>query len=204
VWLILACASPEPDSRRFAAALGHGPEACAAIGDALLRSHCQAANGASCDAIEPGPWRDECFFVDAEATQDPAACPMAGPYAGECFTHLYKVEVGTDLESAEALEQRFIGLGAESWQAPWGWWWRRHHQAAAIVDRGCSDLSPPQERRCVREAIPALRLAFRGALAERPRELCGIELDDLREGPLPWIADPELDAAVLEELRVCP
>ena len=206
MWLILACTPvEESDARRFARLVGDTPEACQALRDPRLRGHCQLANGAACEEVEPGPWQDECRFVAAEQARDPALCALAGAYTEDCFTHLYKAEVGTDLAESEALERSYDALHESHWQAPWGWWWRTHHQAAERVDRRCPGLDAPQTRRCQREAVPALRLAYRTALASRPRELCGVPLEELREGPLPWVADEALDAAVREELAAaCP
>lgn len=204
MWLILACTQPPPsDARAFTEALGGSPADCEVVVDARLRGHCQVANGAPCDSVEPGPWQDECFFVEAEATggdRGVQTCTRAGPYASECLTHLFKAQVGMDLADAEALQIHFDGLGVENWEPPWGWWWRQHHRRQERVDARCPNLDGPQTRRCVREAVPAIRLAYRSALAERPRELCGVDLEALRDGSIRWVADPALDAAVREEL----
>ncbi|HJN73292.1 MAG TPA: hypothetical protein QGF58_05085 [Myxococcota bacterium] len=210
MWLIIACGQvPESDGRRFVRQLGGSPEACAAIDDARLRGHCQLANGAACEEVEVGPWQDECWFSLAEHIVDDdeavSTCTKAGLYAGDCLTHLFKAQVDDDLAAAEALEMHYDELGAGDWEPPWGWWWRRHHQRAPRLDRSCAELSPPQTRRCLREAIPALRLAYRSALSERPREHCGLALEELRKGKIPWVADTELDAVVVEELEAaCP
>lgn len=209
IWL-LACAAPTPQAED-AAAFARGE--CSDIHHLDLRAECLMAEASDCDAVPEGRWRNECWFVRAERelalAPDTAiaSCANAGPFAGECWTHLFKAQTdpayGGDLDHALATEATY----PSSWRAPWGWWWRRHHEAAAVIaPSACDDIARDDLRRpCERSAPTTLALAWRQLLRDRPRAWCSRALTDVASDPYgkPWERSPELDAVVREELQVC-
>ncbi|MCP4809802.1 MAG: hypothetical protein GY913_25285 [Proteobacteria bacterium] len=211
IWL-LACTVATSNSQD-ATAFSTGD--CPLVTDDELRAECLLSIGAPCESIEAGRWRAECFFVRAEeqlgANPEAAveSCAQAGPFAGECWTHLFKALAdpadGRTLDDSLAVEARFA---APDWRPPWGWWWRRHHEAAEVLDLAvCAEVERDDlRRRCENAAPTALSLGWRRRIAERPRTWCSRTLDDLSRDPVgrTWVRTDALDALVLTELEQCP
>ncbi|MCB9758679.1 MAG: hypothetical protein H6739_02470 [Alphaproteobacteria bacterium] len=225
--LLLACDAPPTPSvdaaHRLAEALAaEDPTRCAALIDAELRGHCENALGVPCEAITPGPWQDECYFARGEARLAEGAypdalsdCVRSGPFGHECFTHLFKAELGplvaglsgeVDVASAtaaaEAVAARYVAAGADTWSPPWGWWWRVLHQRSDRVDLlRCDEAPSEQHRACVRGARDWVGIAWSDALRGRQQRLCAVAPDQLNamvvEDPdLAWAPHPDLDAVV--------
>lgn len=228
--LLLSCAAPptplSDDARLFAQLLAaRDASRCLELRDPELQGQCQNANGMACEQIVPGPWQRECFFSRGEAElaagEHEAAladCQKSGDFATECFTHLFKAQLEPKLDALQG-DFSFVELTAEAqaladsygtWGPPWGWWWRRLHAESSPLDRArCEPLEQGQRRSCQREAVAAIHLAWREALALRPRELCQLDEAELRrvvqgDPRLDWRPNADLDAAVREELsRAC-
>lgn len=133
----LACAEPQPlppsDAELYLGALAEGdPAACAPIAGSSLRGECAAmltrdiARAGdidrafqSCAAIEAGPWRDECFFLLADAAADAPQqarnlCGQAGRFRNQCIGHAISRAIsavindmapGTERETIETLHR---------------------------------------------------------------------------------------------------
>ncbi len=107
--LAAACAGPQAppsDAERYRDAVGRAdPAACATIVAAEVAGECvafaareQAAAGAleaawaTCQAMAPGPWRDECHFLVVDAAEDDGDdarrwCAEAGAFRTRCLGH---------------------------------------------------------------------------------------------------------------------
>lgn len=107
--LLAACeppaARPGPARAYLDAAAASDPDACLAVQSPALRAECQvfaaaslAAEGgvdvarALCEGMEPGTWRDECWFTVADEAQasGPAAielCTASGAFREPCLGH---------------------------------------------------------------------------------------------------------------------
>ena len=195
---------------------------CAQVPDPHARGECQLAAGAACEAIQAGIFQNECWFQRAESLEDEdtaaQTCALAGPYAEDCYAHLFQDFTNRDLARssgrfdedlavARARAERYAELGAGEWRPPWGWLWRRFFEEQARIDlEACAPYAEEDLRRCERGATSMLRLSWRRELANRPRTWCGLSLRELHEQAPPglaWQRHPALDELVLEELQAC-
>jgi len=103
---VLGCGSGEPHPLHayVAAIQAPGPPACQTIADPVLRGECGALaardlaptdEGAAvraCEALDPGLWQDECYFLvsdalDATGAKAEALCATAGRFSHQCLSH---------------------------------------------------------------------------------------------------------------------
>ena len=150
------------------------------------RNHPQRAED-SCTALPEGIWRDECFFLLADAVSDPSApaeasaiCKQAGRYFQPCFMHLLKAHAGhlrAALPHGEAHAAYASAIGLAGSQAPhdfnhraWSVFFRSAGGPDRVYDtRGCTELQSH-----VSDCISGVReaLARRLNRSETPSELC--------------------------------
>ena len=225
--VLLACVAPFPGDCPAQV----DPEALGECVTAAMRS-ANSVDGATCDRIPPGRWREECHFVIAEnraARGDRwgalAACGNAGDFLQECLYHSWTRELQaviladpkaplTDVLSAARdrvaywgqLETAGPDQGARVWGDFWYFWWL-HHRPASL---SACDALPPADRDPCRVGTAAF---VERALTDRLRcegEDCDLMDRICRGGSVPasllaiLTTDPQLsDAAERARARVC-
>lgn len=163
VLLVASCGSEAgpsraEDLRTYAALAGsEEPDACGVIVDAGLRGECTsmaaaalaprepAAAEAACEAMEAGFWKDECWFLVADAAGSRGAdvarrCGQAGRLRNQCLAHAF------DRELAESRAE-LAGEGAAALEA-------------ALAERFAAFVPAPRAAR-------AARVMVAGQLAEQ-------------------------------------
>lgn len=134
--LLAACSSgPDQDRDAYLAGMGD-PRACADISSPDLRAECVSFSAvaltwehsvdkgqSACRSLD-GRWREECFFLVAEAAElrGPAAreaCTQAGAWASHCLDHLKMVTVERLIREhgvgQEIVLMQEIGQAARDW-----------------------------------------------------------------------------------------
>lgn len=129
---ILGCASPEPaahvylqaatastgaEVRQLCARLGPEESECLAMG-AAQHAEDPAAALPLCEAVTDEVWRDECFFLVAEAQVTRAgpesaaqSCAQAGRFTANCVMHVWKGHARQLLTEDLSLEQAATAFG---------------------------------------------------------------------------------------------
>lgn len=240
--LTTACSAPPVarDRDRYLAVLADpelepsvGLGACAEISDDDLRGDCGLAvvsaearrrGGAPerwCGEVEAGPWRDECYFVAAEAhrkrgREQSAAwlCGQAGRFVDDCGQHLWQTAVyslvhnnGPDgisaaLPRARQLYARWLPLLGETTDFKVRFWERYYQngfEGLGTLDlRWCDRLDLEEDRsRCVAAAVKLYDRELGPGIQRGRVNLCA---QSLTSGELQdWVhavPDPRFDAAV--------
>ncbi len=213
---------------------------CAQLTDPSLAGDCalvvaarsSEAAEALCPRVPEGLWRDECWFVKAEArakggqTQSAAQlCLKAGAFADDCGQHLWQGEVHEliasrgpeafprQLEKAEQLHDRWARLLADQTDFSvrfWDKFYGNGFEGQGGVDLGyCAVLEEPHRARCRRAGVAYFRRDLGPKLdqAGMAAAFCGSEPLDLEAlgKAFPNRPDPALEA-VLTERRgsLCP
>ena len=182
---------------------------------------------AVCAPVPAGRWRDECFFVAAEAAEDAgrdgraaALCQQAGGFREDCAQHLWQ---GALYRVARRPRQPLSVLEAEAtplhdrWAQHLQWtdgfsarFWEHAFQLAFIgaeldLDR-CEDVSVSLQAVCQAGAVALLEQELAPALARGGRALCALPARADALGPtLPAVSHPALDAVVRSrQQQLCP
>lgn len=191
-----------------------GGDRCQELRATVLREDCVTAAAealatdrgeraaALCEALDPGPGRDECHFVVAEGTGDAARCARAGAFADDCRLHRLSVDLPAlvpppqgpgDFEPALAAALGRYGLDPTD-PRPWSAAYRHVLDRSLPLDRGrCAAVADPaRAEACRHTAVALLHDRLNAARSSRTFPCDG--------GPMPALLryepDPELDAAV--------
>ena len=247
-WVLGACAPAEPatDVQRYAAVAAEDGgleadlEACAAIVDPALAGDCAllvVGRGSvpaeeACPRVPEGVWRDECWFVAAEARraagQDGSAaqlCLRAGAFRDDCGQHLWQTAVhdlihrrgpegfASQLSRAQALHDRWAGLLAAETDFSERFWERYYSngfEGQGGVDLArCEELPAPHPERCRAAGLAyfARDLGPRLDQAGMGEAFCAMEAPTAEAvgRAFPNRPEPALDAVVRERQAVlCP
>ncbi len=189
--------------------------ACERIADATLRDDCWTHRTSvdkkpHCDQTSTPVATGECWFVYAEATLDPSACPNATPFADDCALHVLSVgfralgEPGTTPGThEEEVARRVVSAGLRvDDPRPWSAWYRQVLSGSVPFDRGaCAAVSDPMRQESCRRTGIALYSDRLNYARDRGLYPCD-------GGPLPSVLvrtpDPELDALVAARSDLCP
>jgi len=244
VGLLAACAGaadPAGDRARYLGVLREprGPvdarlARCAEIGDADLRGDCalavaqqegrrpQGAISRVCPEVPEGVWRQECWFLAAEAArrrgEEEAAvelCARSGPFAEDCAQHLWQGEVyrlihdrgpvafGPQLSAARRAHDAWAArLGAgEAFSSRF---WAKYYQngfegVGARVDlEACAPLPDADAARCVAAGVELYARELRPRAEREGVDLCRTPPWTSAElaGVVPCTPDPRLDAVL--------
>jgi hypothetical protein len=179
--LLQACTPPAitQDAALFSSALQalESPQAmglCEQIQDSVTRADCQTQvvlrrGDGSCDAVDPGTYRDECYFHSAEQAnragkaKDAAEfCSKSGQFAKDCQQHLWQSPLRTVMQHQQSFTKRYE-LAHEvycEWQPLLGEeegfedrFWDRGWNSAMAQDwrtdiSACAALTTSQRERC--------------------------------------------------------
>ncbi len=216
IWLLLIACKSAPelpaslDAKQYADAANESNfqsaiDLCKSISSQDLAAECQAflvqQHGRKnperaeqvCAAQEPGLWKDECYFLLAEALTVPekpadaaAFCRKSGRYFQPCFMHLFSAHAGhlvsalPETEVANAYQQA-IALGGENppkdfSHLAWSLLFRRKTLTEMRFDPDqCSTLQD-QAIACrsgIREALlRTLQKKTRALSEEKKQEIC--------------------------------
>ncbi|MFT5586340.1 MAG: hypothetical protein ACI9VR_003937, partial [Cognaticolwellia sp.] len=179
--LLLACTRPvvSEDAALFASALKQlgSPEVlfqCGLIHNASTRADCQTQvvlqrGDGSCGAVDPGLYRDECYFHSAEQAnrvdkrQEAARlCRNSAGFAADCQQHLWQSSLRSVMQRDIGFPRRYEmahelycewqpilgtdqGFDARFWDR--GWNSAMSQQWRVDISR-CATLSPSQRERC--------------------------------------------------------
>jgi len=183
-----------------------------------------AAEGALCEQVEAGTWRQECYFQTAEALarkgdREAAAalCLSAGPFRDDCGQHLWQTQVHTLLQGAGSSGfARAMPRAREiygSWDPLLGEqtdfrdrFWRRFYHDGFSADRPpfslapCDGLDAADRTRCEQHGLDLY--------LSRVRQIVGRGLCSGAALARPEVAaadDPRITGAVdAERSRMCP
>lgn len=155
---------------------------CAAIRDQALAGDCalvvitrtaaaeNSAPEARCDRVPEGVWRDECYFLAAEAwrRQQPARaaklCGQSGAFAPDCAQHLWQSSIYAAIHDAgpgafaERLPTaqriydhwaRFLGERDEFTDRFWERYYQNGFDRSGVDLAACEALPEAQAARCV-------------------------------------------------------
>lgn len=221
--------SPAEDARVFAEVLAHptapgAMSACGGIGDANSRGECQlkvALNqedqGMACAQVSVSLYRDECFFMAAEAARRRGAYPAAvtlcadsGVFITDCQQHLWQGELRGVMVGTGPFTERYGRASkvycrwedtlaeAEDFEARyWEMAWNSALAGAPKIDLGpCQDLPPNQRERCEKAgaSLLAARLDEVMVHADARQTLCAGALPEL--SLLAYTPHPVMDAVV--------
>ncbi|MCB9778242.1 MAG: hypothetical protein H6742_06745 [Alphaproteobacteria bacterium] len=186
------------DARAYVAAVGAAdPGACDGIGRGDLAAECRAfaaaeqamagdlaAAEATCDGLDAGPWRDECFFeladtIAAQGEEGRRLCDRAGGWAQRCASHAFgrraqervaDLPVGEESEALADLE----ALGT-AWFGPrLGPIEAQGFLASALAER--IGQGPLSAARCGTASVELCAAAYRSAVL-RPGGPQGVPTD---------------------------
>lgn len=183
-----------------------------------------------CGQVPAGTWRDECWFVSAEASkrrgneaEAAGACLQAGAFRDDCAQHLWQSEVhrlihrrgargfAAALPDAEALHARWAPhLDAETDFSTR--FWAKFYQngfegQGAFVDLdACDVLAEPHTERCVAAGVQMYARELRPRLDQHRVDVCGLDpqqsMSEQVGRVVPGRPDPRLDAAVSDLIAV--
>ncbi|MCK6505348.1 hypothetical protein L6R53_18430 [Myxococcota bacterium] len=176
-------------------------DCAAAAAERLARADAEEA-AALCDALDPGPGRDECHFVVAEGSKDARRCDRAGTFADDCRLHRLSADLAAlvpapqgpgDFEAALAQVLPAYGLLPDD-PRPWSAAYRHVLDRSLPLDRGrCGAVTEPaRAEACRHTAVALLHDRLNAARSSRTFPCDGGPLPPLLE----YVPDPELDAAV--------
>lgn len=222
-----------------------GLAACAAIEDDRLAGDCglyvvsvearrrDGRPGQWCASVAEGTWRDECWFVSAEASKRARKlaeaakfCMEAGAFKDDCAQHLWQSEVrglihrrgsegfGEVLDSATTVHARWSPLLAEVTDFDDRFWAKFYQNGfegrGGFVDLGHCDVLPaPHAVRCVAAGTEMYARELSPRLGDVGREVCSLPVpDDGRwsEALVEWVPtapDARLDAVVVARRESC-
>lgn len=155
------------------ASFDEGLALCARIEAEQTRGECQvrvalAGEPPACDRVQAGTWRDECWFLAAEAAPEEVVavgrCQRAGAFQEDCCFHLWQDEmrsaaIGVRGEPVSSV----LSAGQQRWEALhasqlspclrearyWPEYFRAVHEREEPVDLGwCLDLPAEQRAWC--------------------------------------------------------
>jgi len=243
---LTACtgAPPETDAARYQRVLGDATMSaeealpiCESLTSASARGDCGlvvayraasvdpegAAEGAICERVEAGTWRQECYFQTAEALarkgqREAAAalCLSAGPFRDDCGQHLWQTQVHTLLQGAGAAGFARAMPRAREIYAAWepllgeqtdfrDRFWRRFYHDGFSADpppftlAPCDALAAEDRARCEQHGLDLY--------LSRVRQIVGRSLCMGGRPTRPEVAaveDPRIDIAIAEEMsRLC-
>ena len=222
-----------------------GLAACAEIPDPRLAGDCalhvvsvearrrDGRPGMWCGEVPEGTWRDECWFVSAEASKrarkrEEAAryCMEAGAFRDDCAQHLWQSEVrglihrrgaagfGEVLEATQAVHDRWAPLLADVSDFEARFWAKFYQNGfegqGGFVDlRHCDALPSPHAERCVAAGTEMYARELSPRLGDAGLEICALPVPD--DGTwsaalsqwVPTEPDPRLDAMVRERRATC-
>ncbi len=219
--LLVGCAA-EPvdasgDRTTYLAVLGErtidpavGLETCRSIRDETLAGDCalhvvmveaRRTGGRPaqwCEAVPRGAWRDECWFVSAEAAKrarniEEAArfCMEAGAFRDDCAQHLWQSEVhglihrqgsrafAAVLPRVEAVYERWAPLLAEQSDFDARFWAKFFQNGfegqGGFVDLShCDTLADPYAARCVQAGVEMYARELAPRLSDAQMEICSL------------------------------
>lgn len=251
-----ACQTPPPsrsDARSAYLAVvsdrqvapGPGLEACQAIHDPTLAGDCalyvvmvearrrEGQPARWCEQVPEGTWRDECWFVAAEAARrnrkleaSATLCMEAGAFKDDCAQHLWQSEVhglihrkgpesfASALPAAEAVHAKWSPLLSEKSDFDARFWTKFFQNGfegrGGFVDLGhCDALSAPHSDRCVAAATEMYGRELAPRLSDARLDVCTVPVpEDGRWSAsivewVPAAPDARLDEVVADRRASC-
>jgi hypothetical protein len=242
---LLGCGhdAAEHDRARYASVLRSPTPAaatlarCKEIQDPALAGDCslvviaaaEAAPGTLCGEVPEGMWREECWFLAAEAINRSGdallaaqMCQRSGRFAMDCAQHLWQTPVhtlihepgaaafATALPQAEALYSAWSPMMDEQTDFAERFWSKFfgngfEGQGLPVDLRWCEPVSLPHQEDCIAAGVAHYTREI-GPHIERSgglKEVCDLTTHDVSSLSR-WIAavpDQRLDAAAAERVR---
>ncbi len=202
IWLLACIPAERGDQARYldstTAGRDEAPGICARIQDATLRADCLihaaarharagdiAAAQTTCQTIEAGLWRDECWFLTADdagliGEDAVAACRRAGRFEPHCRGHAL----------GRAAQEVDLTVGQEA----------RSARALGALVAAYRPRSGGQSRRTMANELLAVRVGDRWAAEPFDPALCG----SLAPPLCAWAYRASLDGADTALAALCP